>query len=48
MTGVPRKAQRFGPELWAERAGREWSLWDLWFSVVALVITTATLTVSPR
>jgi hypothetical protein len=37
VTGAPRRVQRFGPELWAERAGREWSLWDLWFSVVALV-----------
>ena len=37
VSGTPRRVQRFGPEVWAERAGREWSLWDLWFSVVALV-----------
>ncbi len=37
VSGTPRRVQRFGPEVWAERAGREWSRWDLWFSVVALV-----------
>lgn len=33
---LPRRVQRFGPEVWAQRAGREWSLWDLWYCVVAV------------
>lgn len=28
--------QRFGPETWAEVAGRDWSLWDLWFCAIAV------------
>lgn len=32
-----RRVQRFGPETWAEVSGREWSLWDLWFCVVAVL-----------
>ena len=31
----PNRIQRFGPETWKEIAGRGWSLWDLWFCVVA-------------
>jgi hypothetical protein len=31
----PQRIQRFGPETWEEIAGRDWSLWDLWFCVVA-------------
>jgi len=37
VSGVPRRTQRFGLEVWSELAGRDWSLWDLWFSVVAAV-----------
>ncbi|MCP4087808.1 MAG: hypothetical protein GY745_22600 [Actinomycetia bacterium] len=37
MNNKPRRGQRFGPEVWAERGEREWSLWDLWFSVVAVL-----------
>ncbi|CAN5653071.1 hypothetical protein BH24ACT4_BH24ACT4_07140 [soil metagenome] len=33
----PRRVPRFGPETWAEVDGREWSLWDLWFCVVAVL-----------
>lgn len=33
----PKRIQRFGPEPWDEIAGRTWSLWDLWFSVVAVL-----------
>lgn len=33
----PKRVQRFGPEVWAARGGREWLLWDLWFSAVAVV-----------
>lgn len=38
MVSDPRqkRAQRFGPELWEVRGGRDWSLWDLWFCVVAV------------
>lgn len=32
----PKRVQRFGPELWERRAGADWSLWDLWFCVVAV------------
>jgi hypothetical protein len=32
----PTRAQRFGPEVWERRAGVDWSLWDLWFCVVAV------------
>jgi hypothetical protein len=32
----PKRVQRFGPELWAQRAGQDWSLWDLWFCVIAV------------
>lgn len=32
----PKRVQRFGPELWKRRAGVDWSLWDLWFCVVAV------------
>ena len=37
MNDKPRRPQRFGPETWAERGGSEWSLWDLWFGVIAVV-----------
>lgn len=37
MTGAkPKRVQRFGPEVWDRRAGVDWSLWDLWFCVVAV------------
>lgn len=32
----PKRVQRFGPEVWDRRAGVDWSLWDLWFCVVAV------------
>lgn len=32
----PKRVQRVGPEVWTERGGHEWSLWDLWVSVVAV------------
>lgn len=32
----PKRVQRFGPELWEVRGGHDWSLWDLWFCVVAV------------
>jgi hypothetical protein len=32
----PKRVQRFGPEVWDQRAGVDWSLWDLWFCVVAV------------
>lgn len=32
----PKRPQRFGPETWKETTGTGgWSLWDLWFCVVA-------------
>ncbi|MCC5952705.1 MAG: hypothetical protein JJU45_11480 [Acidimicrobiia bacterium] len=31
-----KRVQRFGPEVWERRAGVDWSLWDLWFCVVAV------------
>lgn len=34
MTDKPRRPARFGAEVWAERFGRDWSLWDLWYCVV--------------
>lgn len=37
MTTKPKRVQRFGAETWDQRAGRDWSLWDLWFSVVAVL-----------
>lgn len=37
MTTKPKRVQRFGAETWVQRAGRDWSLWDLWFSVVAVL-----------
>jgi len=33
----PKRAPRFGPEPWNEIAGLTWSLWDLWFCVVAVL-----------
>ncbi len=33
----PKRVQRFGPEPWREIAGSTWSLWDLWFCVVAVL-----------
>jgi hypothetical protein len=33
----PKRAPRFGPEPWKEIAGLTWSLWDLWFCVVAML-----------
>lgn len=33
--GSPKRIQRFGPETWKEIEGRDWSLRDLWFCVVA-------------
>lgn len=33
----PKRVQRFGPEPWKEIAGLTWSLWDLWFCVVAIL-----------
>lgn len=35
-TGTPRKPPVFGPEPWADLAGRPWSHWDLWFASVAV------------
>lgn len=32
----PKRVPRFGPELWERRAGQDWSLWDLWFCVIAV------------
>jgi hypothetical protein len=32
----PKRVQRFGPEIWARRAGADWSLWDLWYCLVAV------------
>lgn len=32
----PKRVQRFGPELWEVRGGHDWSLWDLWFCVIAV------------
>lgn len=32
----PKRVQRFGPEVWEQRGGVDWSLWDLWFCVVAM------------
>lgn len=32
----PKRVQRFGPEVWERRAGVDWSLWDLWFCIVAV------------
>ena len=37
MTTKPKRVQRFGAETWEQRAGHVWSLWDLWFSVVAVL-----------
>lgn len=34
VSGTPRRSARFGAEVWAERFGRDWSLWDLWYCVV--------------
>lgn len=34
MTAKPRQAARFGAELWEERFGRQWSLWDLWYCTI--------------
>ena len=34
MSGKPRRPARFGAEVWKERFGREWSLWDLWYCIV--------------
>ncbi len=34
VTSKPRRPARFGAEVWAERFGQEWSLWDLWHCVV--------------
>ena len=34
VSGKSRQPARFGAEVWAERFGREWSLWDLWYCVV--------------
>lgn len=31
----PRRQPRFGPEVWESRGGHDWSLWDLWFCIVA-------------
>lgn len=31
-----KRVQRFGPELWEARGGHDWSLWDLWFCVIAV------------
>lgn len=33
---TPKRVQRFGPEVWERRAGVDWSLWDLWFCLVAV------------
>lgn len=35
-TNKPKRVQRFGPELWEQRAGYDWSLWDLWFCVIVV------------
>lgn len=35
--GSARRVPRFGPETWVEVSGCEWSLWDLWFCVVAVL-----------
>jgi len=34
VKGKPRQPPRFGAELWEERFGQAWSLWDLWYCVV--------------
>ncbi|HVW34468.1 MAG TPA: hypothetical protein VHL53_18185, partial [Acidimicrobiia bacterium] len=36
MTDAPRRPAVFGPEDWAERAGRRWTWWDVWFCAVAV------------
>jgi len=33
----PKRIQRFGPEVWEQRDGHDWSLWDLWFCLIAVV-----------
>jgi hypothetical protein len=35
-TGTERRPPVFGPERWAELAGRPWCHWDLWFAVVTV------------
>lgn len=32
----PERVQRFGPEAWEHRGAHDWSLWDLWFCVIAV------------
>jgi hypothetical protein len=32
----PKRVPRFGPEPWEVRGGHDWSLWDLWFCVIAV------------
>ena len=34
VSSKPRKPPRFGAEVWDQRFGQEWSLWDLWYCVV--------------
>ncbi len=34
MSSKPRRPARFGADVWAERFGRDWSLWDLWYCAV--------------
>ncbi len=34
VSGKSRQPARFGAEVWSERFGRDWSLWDLWYCVV--------------
>ncbi len=34
VTSKARQPARFGAEVWQERFGRDWSLWDLWYCVV--------------
>lgn len=33
----PKRVQTFGPEVWEQRGGVEWSLWDLWMCVIAVI-----------
>lgn len=34
---APRRQPVFGPEPWASVGGREWSHWDLWYCLVAVL-----------
>lgn len=34
VSGGQRQPSRFGAEVWEQRFGQQWSLWDLWYCVV--------------